>query len=799
MTGVFLGYRGIHHSYAPMLVHWVLRERFGDGLVFEAGYVNQPGIHFADSIAAWLERCAVLVVIIDRYWLDRINLLHDESDWVRKEIQYFLDRDKKILPLLLDGAGMPARDELPTELAGLTRWIGLPLNSATAHADLQRLAGRLEQEVPDLVLSALRQPVAAYATPAALLRPEYEVFPFRAIPQLNDLRAWVTAPDGPPFHLLAGPSGAGKTRLALRLCAELAPNRPAVMLPRSATPAALDRLSETTTPFLVVIDDAESRPEVVVAAAQAIAAGGSASRVLLLARSAGEWLDDQVSLLLGRVETTHLPLLPAEEGDFAVAHAAFADRLGLSGQAAPTTTAPAMTLVEAQALALATLQSAPEGGGGPWTRLAAAERDRWITTAAAWDLPRLRPRDATEILAAVTMFGAPGEAGARRLLAALHALDGWRAGDIDTALALVRTMLPGPLALNPLQPQPLADEVIADHLRRGARTAGVVGILSDDQARTAAVALGNCLAAHPGLVDAASPLLVAGHGRLTAAAMTALPELADPEPLVAAMSRALPQVAAGDLVGLVDALPLRSEALAAFATDLTRRALPVRPDGAGSARLHRLLAIRLVFQGGPADEAVRAAEAALLGFGADGVDRAEAYATLAQALDIAHSPGPAREAGDRAIAMFQRFATDERARAALATALISQAHRDETRSGPAVTAYEILRDLDAARPRRYRSLLADALDLLVARTGRQDYARAAVALRRTLAAARPDAYRPALAAALFNLAVLLGSGAEAAGLARESERIYAELAATAPERYGSSLDRVRRRWEGRDD
>lgn len=806
MTGVFLGYRGIHHSYAPMFVHWVLRERFGAGLVFEAGHVNQPGVHFADSIAAWLDRCAVLVTVIDQYWLDRIDLLHDESDWVRKEIQYFIEHGKPIVPVLLDGAEMPKKDRLPAALADLTRRIGLPLASANAHADVLRLVGRLEQVTPDLVLAALRQPVPANATPAALLRPEYEVFPFRPRPELDDLTAWATATEGPPVHLLTGPSGAGKTRLALRLCARLAPDRPTLMLPPSAPPAALDRLSDTDTPFLVVIDDAMARPEVVRAAARALATGGSAARVLLLARSAGEWLwdliddpDDRVSLLLSRAGTTHLAALPAEDGDFAVAHAALGDRLGLSGPVVRTAPAPAATLVEVQAQALAALDPDAEGGGDPWTRIAGRERDRWITTAAAWDLPRLRPRDINEVLAAVTMFGAADEPEARRLLAALHAFDGWRATQIDTALALVRTMLPGPLAVNPVQPQPLADEFIAEHLRRGARTTDVLGILSDDQARGAAVALGNCLTARRDLIDAAGHLLTAAHGRLMASAMTAVSSVADPGPLVEAMTRAVPRVPADDVLGLVDTLPLRSETLAAFAIELTRRALEVRSADAVTARLQRLLAVRLVFHGGPAAEAVGAAEAALRGFLEPGADRAEAYATLAQALDLQDSPAQARESGERAIAMFQRFATDDRTRAALATALINQGHRDETQPALAVAAYDILRDLDAARPRRYRSLLADAIDLLVARTGDQDLARTAVALRRTLAAARPDAYRPALAATAFNLAVLLGSGAEADELLRESERIFAELTAEAPERYGPMLHQVRRRQRALDD
>lgn len=810
MTGVFLSYRGIHHSYAPMFVHWVLRERFGDGLVFEAGYVNQPGVHFARSITGWLDRCSVLVVFIDRYWLRRMDLLRDESDWVRMEIRYFLERDKPILPLLLDGVRMPPKSKLPAELADLTRWIGLPLASAGAHADLLRLIGRIEQVSPDLVLAALREPAPANPSPAALLRPEYEVFPFRPRAELDDLVAWAVAPDHPPVRLVAGPSGAGKTRLALRLCAELAASRPTVMLPPSAAPAALARLSETTTPFLVVIDDAESRPDTVVAAARALAAGSSAARVLLLARSDGEWLrnladdpDDRVSLLLSQVETIRVTAPRVMEGDFQVAYAALGDRLGRADRPAPEPPSTGPTLLEVQAAALAALDSDDDLSGTPWTRIAARERHRWIETMVAWNLPWLRPRHVAEILAAVTMFGASDEPQARRLLAGLRAFEGARAPEIDAAFALARVMLPGPLALNPVQPKPLADEVVAEHLRGGDRLTGVLGVVSDEQARNAVLALGSCLAAFPDLVEATGELLGAARGRLLVSAMTALPAVAEPGTMVDAMTRALPEVPADDLVRLVDALPLRSETLAGFAVAVTRRALEARPSGDDvdpvTARLWRLLAIRLVSAGGPVAEAVGAAEAALRGFPEPSADQAEAYATLAQARDLEHSPEAAREAGEQAVAGFRRFATDDRTRAALATAMINQAHRDGAQAGLAVEAYEILSGLDATRPHRYRSLLADAIDLLVARTGDQDLARRSLKLRRILAAARPDAYRPALAAALFNLGALLGPGTEAAMLLRESEQIFAELAAVSPERYGAFLDQVRRRLEAPDD
>src|SRR5215475_9729365 len=242
MTGVFLSYRGIERSYAPMFADWVLRQRFGDDLVFEAGRQNRPGTHVPVEIENWLARCSVLVVFVDPAWLQDLDLLRNQDDWVRKEILHFVQHGKPILPILLDKARMPRGGQVPAELVPMTKWIALRMSARSVHADMQQLIGRLEQLAPDLTLAALQEPVPVAAGPAALLRAEQEVFPFRPRPELAELSRWARRPDGPPARLLVGPSGAGKTRLALRLCAELrGSGQPAVILPASATPAALAR------------------------------------------------------------------------------------------------------------------------------------------------------------------------------------------------------------------------------------------------------------------------------------------------------------------------------------------------------------------------------------------------------------------------------------------------------------------------------------------------------------------------------------------------------------------------------
>jgi hypothetical protein len=210
--------------------------------------------------------------------------------------------------------------------------------------------------------------------------------------------------------------------------------------------------------------------------------------------------------------------------------------------------------------------------------------------------------------------------------------------------------------------------------------------------------------------------------------------------------------------------------------------------------LSRLLAVRLAARGGPAPEAVAAARAALDWFTAAGPDRAEAYAALALALDLDPAmAGEAIEAGAQAIALFRDAATDDRTRAALATALINQAYRSPEDRASAADAYAILGPLHEAQPYRYRSLYADATDLLAASTRSEQLGREALQLRRALAKGRPDAYRPSLAATLFNLGQILAPGDESRSLWQDAEAIFTDLVAVAPDRFGADLARVRAR------
>jgi hypothetical protein len=141
---------------------------------------------------------------------------------------------------------------------------------------------------------------------ASLLRARHQVVAFRGRARLlEQLTVWA---QGPGFGacLLHGSGGQGKTRLAQKVADLLAEDRWAWLWLRRDTPAEqLAVLGDAAVPLLVIVDYAETRPEQVSAVVRAAARhGGAVSlRMLLLARTAGDWWD---SLRAGDPHTSEL-------------------------------------------------------------------------------------------------------------------------------------------------------------------------------------------------------------------------------------------------------------------------------------------------------------------------------------------------------------------------------------------------------------------------------------------------------------------------------------------------------------
>jgi hypothetical protein len=125
-SGIFYCYRrDVSAGFAGRLDD-ALTQQFGPDLVFRDLDDIVPGDDFADAITRAVGSCAALLVVIGPRWLtlkgaDGQPRLEHPLDYVRLEICHALERDIRVIPILVGGARMPGRDDLPPDLAALAR------------------------------------------------------------------------------------------------------------------------------------------------------------------------------------------------------------------------------------------------------------------------------------------------------------------------------------------------------------------------------------------------------------------------------------------------------------------------------------------------------------------------------------------------------------------------------------------------------------------------------------------------------------------------------------------------------
>jgi tetratricopeptide (TPR) repeat protein len=128
-------------------------------------------------------------------------------------------------------------------------------------------------------------------TPAGLLRADRHIVPFTGrTRELAELRDWCRD-DNPPIRLLVGAAGVGKTRLALHLGDYLKSVGWSIMVVgagREAEALTILRGAAPHSSLLLIVDYAETRSGLV-ELLRSVAFHAGRVRVLLIARSAGDW------------------------------------------------------------------------------------------------------------------------------------------------------------------------------------------------------------------------------------------------------------------------------------------------------------------------------------------------------------------------------------------------------------------------------------------------------------------------------------------------------------------------------
>ncbi len=143
---VFISYRRADTANQAGWLADRLAGHFGRQQVVRDVDSIQLGNDFADVIAAAVTSCDVLLALIGHQWLAAAA---GPEDFVRVEIESALTRGVQVIPVLVDGARMPAAAELPPSLALLAQRPPLSLGAANPEADVSRLIQVLDQSIAE--------------------------------------------------------------------------------------------------------------------------------------------------------------------------------------------------------------------------------------------------------------------------------------------------------------------------------------------------------------------------------------------------------------------------------------------------------------------------------------------------------------------------------------------------------------------------------------------------------------------------------------------------------------------------
>ena len=384
--------------------------------------------------------------------------------------------------------------------------------------------------------------------------------------------------------------------------------------------SGLTRLAGTAIPLLVVIDQADVRPEVARAVAERLAESGRQvpARILLLARESGEWWQRLTasSPAFADARAYRLGLLDEDAGGrheaFSAAVNDLAARLGrvpgyreTDWPAVVRTVSPPGTLddgdrpasaLAAQLMALSALLgrgprplapgSAPHdqvGEASPEDTLLAQEQGYWEQSAARFGL-RLNPHTLRRAVATAVMFGAESRQEALETLARVEGLHDARYDERETAAQWIRELYPAPAALywGSLQPDRIAEHLVATVLQESPDLLGrSLPEAAPGQQRRALLVFIRCEAPYKQRWFTLSGLLGTHRAEIAASVIAVAVSAEDPRPLPEALLTFLqqqPDLTRDQLAGLSAAIPRPSRWLRHVAVQLTGRIVDLSQD-----------------------------------------------------------------------------------------------------------------------------------------------------------------------------------------------------------------------------
>lgn len=175
MSGIFISYRRDDSAATVGRIYDRLVEAFGKEVVFKDVDSIPLGADFPRYIGGVIERCAVALVVIGPQWVEARGAdgqprLANPGDFVRLEAETALRRGIPVIPLLVQGAGIPTPEQLPPSMRGLVSRNATPIRyDPDFDNDMRRLINTLESDYQIPARGAFVAPALAGAAPERMV------------------------------------------------------------------------------------------------------------------------------------------------------------------------------------------------------------------------------------------------------------------------------------------------------------------------------------------------------------------------------------------------------------------------------------------------------------------------------------------------------------------------------------------------------------------------------------------------------------------------------------------------------
>ena len=150
---IFISYRRDDSAGWAGRVYDRVSHEFGADAVFMDVEGIRPGENFDTAILENVRGADVALVLVGPNWLapdpaTGLRRIDRADDWVRREIETALSTGSTVIPLLVQGARSPRKNDLPASLAELARKETVSLQMGSFQDDLDRLVPEIQSRDP---------------------------------------------------------------------------------------------------------------------------------------------------------------------------------------------------------------------------------------------------------------------------------------------------------------------------------------------------------------------------------------------------------------------------------------------------------------------------------------------------------------------------------------------------------------------------------------------------------------------------------------------------------------------------